>query len=127
MYLLVSLALTLTFCGGEDRGVPPRNTGIGQVRQVIGESERTPALRSISITPSNPLGINSGTQLQFAAMGSYTDNSVQDLTTLVTWTTSDTSIAIVSNAPDSKRQAKGYCSISATLGSISESTIIGVN
>jgi hypothetical protein len=88
-------------------------------------------LRGISITPSNPLGINAGTRLQFAAKGSYSDNSVQDLTTLAVWTSSDTSITTVSNEPDSRGQAiavsRGYCSISATLGNISGSTIMEVN
>jgi hypothetical protein len=128
MYSVVSLALTLTSCGGEGRNTPTRNTG---VRQVDGVSERTVILRTISITPSNPLGIDSGTQLHFSAMGSFSDNTVQDLTTTVVWTSSDASIATISNAPDSNGRAiaisRGYCSISATLGNISNSTIIGVH
>ena len=131
MYILVSLTLTLASCGGEGGGTPLRNTGVGQARQVSGVNGRTPVLRVITITPSNPLGINAGTQLQFAAMGSYSDNSVQDLTTMVVWISSDTSIATISNAQDSKGQSlaisRGYCSISATLGGISGSTIIGIN
>lgn len=131
IYILASLTLSLTSCGGGGGGTPPQNTGIGQVRQVSGVNGRTAILRSISISPNNPLGINSGTQLQFTARGSYSDNSVQDLTTLAVWTSSDTSIATVSSAPDSKGQAlavsSGYCSISATLGVISGSTILGVN
>lgn len=131
MYILVSLMLTLTSCVGEGGGTPPRNTGVGQVRQVSGVSGRTAVLRAISIAPNNPLGINSGTQLQFSARGYFSDNSVQDLTAMVVWTSSDTSIATISNAPDSKGQAmaasRGYCSISAALDGISDSTIIGIN
>jgi hypothetical protein len=133
IYILVALAMTLMIsCGGEGRDIPPRNTGVGQVvRQVRGVSGMTPVLRCISVTPSNPLDINSGTQLQYTAAGSYTDNSTQDLTTIVVWSSSDTSVATVSNAPDSKGLAlavsKGYCSISATLGNVSGSTVIGVN
>jgi len=128
MYILVSLTLTLTSCGGQGGSTPPHNTGVGQVGGVSG---RTVVLRTISIMPSNPLGIIAGTQLQFAATGSYSDNSVKDLTMLVVWTSSDISVATVSNAPDSNGQSlaisRGYCSISATLGGISGSTIIGVN
>jgi hypothetical protein len=131
MYILVSLTLTLTSCGGESGGTPPQNTGVVQVKQFNGGSERTTVLRAIIITPNNPLGINSGRQLQFSARGNYSDNSVQDLTTMVVWTSSDTSIATVSNAPDSKGQAiavsRGYCSISAALDGISGSTIMGIN
>jgi hypothetical protein len=131
MYILVSLTPTLSSCGGDGGGTLPRNTGVGQVEQVSGVSGRTAVLRTISITPSNPLGIKSDTQFQFAATGVYSDNSVKDLTTMVVWTSSDTSIATVSNAPDSKGQAmtvsRGYCSISTTFGGISGSTIIGIN
>jgi hypothetical protein len=129
MYILVSL--TLTSCGGGGGGTPPRNTGVGQDRQVSGVSGRTAVLRAISITPSDPLGINSGTQLQFSAKGYFSDNSVQDLTTLAVWTSSDTSVATISNEPESQGQAiavsRGYCSITATLGGIRGSTVIGIN
>ena len=131
MYILVSLMLTLTSCGGERGGTPPRNTGVGQTRQVSGVSGRTAVRGIISITPSNPLGINSGTQLYFSATGYFSDNSVLDLTTLVVRTSSDASIATVSNAPDSKGQAiavsRGYYSITATQDGISGSTIVGIN
>jgi hypothetical protein len=130
LFGFISLTLTLTSCGGGG-GTPPNNTGVGQVRQVRGVNGSTAVLRTIIITPGNPLGINSGTQLKFSARGYYSDNSVQDLTTMVAWTSSDKSIASISNASDSEGQAlaisRGYCSISATIGGISGSTIIGVN
>ena len=129
MYILVSL--TLTSCGREGGGTPPPGSGVEQFRQVGGVIGRTAVLRTIGIMPGNPLGINSGTQLQFSASGYFSDKSVQDMTAMVIWTSSDTSIATISNAPDSKGQAlavsRGYCSISATLDGISSSTIIGIN
>jgi hypothetical protein len=128
MYIFVGLTLTLTACGGDGGGAPPQNTGI---EQFSGVSGRTAVLRTISITPSNPLGINSGTQLQFSASGHFSDNSVQDVTTMVVWTSSDTSITSISNAADTKGQAiavsRGYCSISAAMDGISGSTIMGNN
>ena len=131
MYLLASLALTLISCGGEGGDANLRNTGVGQAGQVSGSSGRTPVLRGISLTPSNPLGISVGRQLRFSATGSYSDNTVQDLTVMVIWTSSDTSVATVSNEPGSKglvlAVSKGYCSISATFGNVSSSTVIGVN
>ena len=83
MYTLVSLTPSLTSCGGEDEGTPPRSTGVEQVGQVSGVNGWTAALSTISITPSNPLDIKSGTYLNFIAGRSYSDNSVQDLTTMV--------------------------------------------
>ena len=131
VYGLMGITLTLTSCGGGGGGIPPRATGVGQVNTVNGVSGRTEVLKSISITPNDPLGVHSGTRFQFTAMGSYSDNSVQDLTTQVVWTSSDTSITTISNEPDSKGLAiavsRGYCSISAALGNISGSTAMGVN
>jgi len=102
-----------------------RNQPVGEV------NGRIAVLRTICITPSNHLDTDSGEQLHFSAKGYFSDNSVQDLTTMVVWTSSDPSIATISNAPDSKGQAlavsRGYCSISAALDGISDSTIIGIN
>ncbi len=128
MYILVSLTLTLVSCGG---GTPSDNGGASRAREISGVNGRTVVLRTISITPSNPLSINAGTQLQFSARGYFSDNSVQDLTTIVVWTSSDTSIATISNALASKGLAmavsRGYCSVSAALDGISGSTIVGIN
>jgi hypothetical protein len=57
LYGLVSLTLTLTSCGGERGGTPPRKTGVRQVEQYkySGINGKTAVLRSISITPSNYL------------------------------------------------------------------------
>ncbi len=128
-YGLVILTLVLTSCGGDGRGASLD----GAASSNKGEravSSRAPVLMSINISPTNPLGIEPGTHLLFRATGSYSDNSVQDITTMVVWSSSDTVIATVSNARDSKgwvtTVSKGYCSISATFESVSASTIIGV-
>jgi hypothetical protein len=127
----LGLTLTLASCGGGGGGVPPYNTGAGQIASVSGAGGRTAVLKSINITPNDPLGINSRTRVQFTAIGSYSDNSVQDITALVVWTSSDSSIASMSNETGSLGLAtavsKGYCSISAMSGGVSGSTVIGVN
>ncbi len=132
IYGFVSLTLTLISCGGgsNNGGNPPLFINAAGKAEEVGVIERTPTLRVINITPVDPLGISSGTRLQFAAAGSYSDNSMRDLTTLVAWTSSDTSVATVSNAPGSigvvAAVSEGYCSISAMLGNTSGSVIIGV-
>ncbi len=128
-YGLVILTLALASCGGDGGSAPlsgaaPSNKGVRAV------SSRAPVLMSINISPANPLGIEPGTHLSLTATGSYSDNSAQDITTMVVWSSSDTIIATVSNAWDSKGRvttvSKGYCSISATFEGASASTIIGV-
>ena len=127
---LLSLILALTSCGGDVGGVSVGSGGTPSTRKEGEVSRRTSILTSLTISPTNPLGINSGTQLQFTAKGSYSDNSMRDLTTLVVWTSSDPSVATVSNEPASigmvTAVSRGYCSISAKSGNISGSTIIGV-
>ncbi len=128
-YGLVILTLALTSCGGDGGG-----TSLGGVASSIKSekavSSRAPVLLSINISPTNPLGIEPGAHLRFTATGFYSDNSVQDITTTVVWSSSDAVIAAVSNARDSKgwvtTVSKGYCSISATFEGASTSTIIGV-
>src|SRR5262249_40387329 len=57
-------------------------------------------LVSIQVTPPNPSIANGLTQ-QFAATGTFTDNSTQDLTTFVTWASSNAGVASISNAAGS--------------------------
>jgi trimeric autotransporter adhesin len=86
-------------------------------------------LVSISITPSNPSFIK-GTTTQFSATGTYSDNTTQDLTTGVTWKSSSTAVAAISNAAGSNglttSVAAGSSTITATLGSVSGSATLTV-
>jgi hypothetical protein len=82
-------------------------------------------LSSLVVTPANPT-IAKGTTLQFTATGTYSDSSVQDLTALVTWTSSATAVATVSNAAGSHGLATGAAigttTVTATSGSVSGAT-----
>jgi hypothetical protein len=82
----------------------------------------TPAtLVSIAITPPAP-SIAPGTTQPFTATGTYTDNSIQNLTTQVTWASGTTSVATISNAAGSNglatSVAAGSTSVRATWGGI---------
>jgi 6-phosphogluconolactonase (cycloisomerase 2 family) len=90
----------------------------------------TPAtLVSIAVTPANP-SIAGGTTQQFAATGTYTDNSTQNLTTAVVWSSSNSGVAAVSNAAGSNGLAtglgQGASTIGAALGGVSGSTALDV-
>jgi uncharacterized protein YjdB len=82
-------------------------------------------LASIVVAPGNPTVVN-GLTRQFAATGTYTDNSAQDLTSQVTWASSNPTAATISNAIGSSGLATtagvGTTTISATLGNVSGST-----
>jgi uncharacterized protein YjdB len=88
------------------------------------------ALVSIAINPQSPT-IALGTTQQFTATGTYTDGTTQDLTTVVTWSSSLSTVAIISNSVGSNGLAtsagQGTSTISATSNSISSSTTITVS
>jgi len=86
-------------------------------------------LVSIEVNPADP-SIAKGTTRQFAATGIYSDASTQDLTSQVTWSSSNISVASISNAAGSNGLASGLgvgsATISATLGAVSGNTALGV-
>ncbi|MDO8413391.1 MAG: Ig-like domain-containing protein [Gallionellaceae bacterium] len=88
-------------------------------------------LVSIAVTPANP-STTLGSTVQFTAIGTYSDNSTQNLTKLVTWSSATTSIVVVSNAADSNGlahvvgNASGSSVITAISGSIFGATTLTV-
>jgi trimeric autotransporter adhesin len=90
----------------------------------------TPAtLVSIAITPPNP-STPVATPQQFTAMGTYSDSTVQNITTLVTWNSSDTGVATISTAAGSEGLATpvvaGMTTISASRDGVSATTLLTV-
>jgi YVTN family beta-propeller protein len=98
---------------------------LGTIAGVTGLTVTPAALVSIAVIPANA-SIANGTGQQFAATGTYTDNSTQPLTTAVNWSSSDTTVASISNASGSNGLAssagQGTATITATLGTISGSS-----
>jgi len=79
-----------------------------------------PVLQSIAVTP-NPAAITQGLTQQFTALGTYSDLSTTDLTTVVTWNSSDTTIATITSGATgglASGLTPGGTNITATRGSI---------
>lgn len=74
-------------------------------------------LTSITITPVNP-SIARGTTQTFTATGNYGDGSTQDLSSVVTWSSSDTQVATLSNVPGSSGLATSHAVGSTTVTAI---------
>jgi len=72
----------------------------------------TVQLISISVTPAN-VSIPKGMTQQFTATGTYSDSSTKDLSTMVTWSSSPTAIAIISNAGLATAVEVGIATITA--------------
>ncbi len=83
------------------------------------------ALVSIAITPSNP-SIVLGLTEQFAATGTYSDNSTRDLTSTVLWTTTSPAVATISTSGLATSVSAGATTITASLGSVTASTAFTV-
>ena len=86
-------------------------------------------LVSIEVTPTNPQ-IALGTSAQFAATGTFTDGTTQDLTAQVLWESSAAGAATISNAAASHGLAQsvglGDTTITATFSGTSGSTTLTV-
>ncbi|HET7106202.1 MAG TPA: chitobiase/beta-hexosaminidase C-terminal domain-containing protein, partial [Candidatus Acidoferrum sp.] len=86
-----------------------------------------PTLTSIAVTPAAPSAAP-GATIQFHATGTYSNNSTQDLTSTVTWASSNTAGATITAAGLATAGTAGQSTtISATLGGISGSTTLTVS
>jgi uncharacterized protein YjdB len=83
-------------------------------------------LTSITVSPGGTT-IPVNTSQQFSATGNYSDGSSRDLTSLVSWNSSTTSVATIDVNGVATGVASGPTTISATLGSITGSTTLTVS
>ncbi len=82
-------------------------------------------LISIAVTPANS-SLAQGYTLQFAATGTYSDDSIQDLTQSVAWSSSVPGVASMSATGSATALLAGGTTISAVSGSVSGSTALTV-
>jgi len=124
--------------GGETNGLAT-STGVGSTTikatsgSIVSNSATltvtSATLQSITVTPTNTTIARKSTR-QFTATGIFSDGSVQDLTTAATWSSSATTVAVISNASNSKGLATGVgigsATITARFGGITGSTTLTV-
>lgn len=83
-----------------------------------------PQLTGITISPGSAQ-IAKGTTQQFTATGSYNDGTSPDITSLVTWSSTQPAVAGISSSPGTQGlalgAAPGSASISASFGTVSSS------
>ncbi|MFO1055093.1 MAG: Ig-like domain-containing protein [Planctomycetota bacterium] len=101
-------------------------TATDPTTNVTGQTSLTvsPALLvSIDVTPTLP-SISLGSSQQFTAMGTFSDNTTQDLTTTVTWSTMDPSVATISNAVGSQGLATSAGTGAATILAVDPGSLV---
>ena len=115
-------------------------TSIGTINNLIsiGYGSRTPyttqlnisvanALQSIAITPSNP-SLLRGKSQAFTATATYDDGSTADITSAVTWQSSDHTVASISTSGVATSSTTGSTNITATFSGVtSTASTITVN
>jgi hypothetical protein len=78
----------------------------------------TVTLKSIAVTPASP-NVGIGNTLQFTATGKYSDNSTKNITSSVTWASSNTLFATIRISSGlATGVSVGTTEITATLGSV---------
>jgi len=86
-------------------------------------------LVSMAVTPPSP-SIALGTKQQFTAIGTYSDNGTQNMTTSVVWSSASGGVATISNLSGSNGMStstgEGTTTITATSGSTSGNTVLTV-
>ncbi|MGV3620594.1 MAG: beta strand repeat-containing protein, partial [Archangium sp.] len=101
----------------------------GSISGTLSVTVTAAALVSLEVTPAMP-SVAAGQTQQFAATGTYSDSTTQTLTDQVTWLSSVTTVATVSNAAGSRglvtTATAGSTVIGASLGTITGGTTLTV-
>jgi uncharacterized protein YjdB len=83
------------------------------------------ALQSISVTPQN-ISMATGTIAQLVATGSYSDGTIQDLTSSATWSSTIGGVVSVTTAGGITARRAGTSTINATFGGLNGATTVTV-
>lgn len=114
--LISAVCLVLAGCGGGSSHSNSTSNGT-----------TTPTLSSITVTSSNSAtSLAAGTTLQVAAQGTYSDGTTANLTSKVTWTTSDATLASASSGGLLTGLKAGSITVTASQGSVNGTMKISV-
>ncbi len=124
-HAVVDRTLALSACmaadGGSDGG-PPADAAPPDLQT----ADLVPVtLVSIDVTPTNP-SLPQGTTQQLSATGTYSDNTVADLTAMAKWTSNDPNKVGVDAAGMVTAVAQGVAVVSASVGGVTGSDAVQV-
>jgi chitinase len=91
----------------------------------IADNDGPVSLNSIAVTPTNPAIAGGGDQA-FTATGTFSDGHTDDLTSTVTWASSDTAVATVDQTGLAHGVSGGSSTISAVKDGLTGSTNLAV-
>jgi len=106
------------------QGTATITASLDSINQTAKFTVTAPSLSSITVSPSNP-SIPFGANQQFTAAMKFSDGSTKDATSVVTWSSSNTSAATISSSGLATIVAPGKTTtISASLQSVSGNTLL---
>ena len=112
---------------GTSTAYPPTATSNNGLQFVV---TAAPTLQSIVVTPADP-DLPDGESVQLMAIGTFSNNTTANLTGQVTWASTATAMATVSNVSGSQGMAtsvgQGPTTILATLDGITATTVLTVS
>src|SRR5215467_7887028 len=94
--IVSNLANSKGLAGGSSAGATTVSAKFKGISGVSSFTVTKASLTSITVEPANPL-LAKGTTVQMAAVGNFSDGSVEDLTTQASWSSGNSSVAQVSN------------------------------
>jgi hypothetical protein len=117
-------------CEVHNPGMTRISASIAGIRGATLLNSTSAALASIQVTPINPTRAR-GFTLQFSATGIFSNSVTADLTRQVTWSSSSSSVAKISNDSDSRGYAElagsGEAVIATSLEGITGQTMLKVS
>jgi len=124
-----TIANATVSAGGLVKGVTAGSSTVtatlGSVAGSTSVTVTAPSITSISVTPDD-MTLAIGVGQQYIASAIYSDGSIQDLVTGVTWTSSNTSVATIDGNGLATTLAAGSTNITATVGTFTDSSVITV-
>jgi uncharacterized protein YjdB len=84
----------------------------------------TPQLSSIALAPISPADLSVGTTMQFFAYGTYSDGSVTNITSNVTWSSDNSNIAYIDVTGLVTGESAGQADISASQDGINSPAVV---
>jgi Bacterial Ig-like domain (group 2) len=82
----------------------------------------TPVLTSIAVTPAPPPSLSKGHTQQFKAVGTYSNGTTADVTSLVAWVSDNTAAATIDNSGLATGVEAGIVHITASLDGVTSAT-----
>ena len=82
-----------------------------------------PTLSFIAVTPASPASLAVGYPQRFTATGTYSDGSNANISSLVTWASSNTTVATISSAGLATGVAVGNTNITAAMSGVTSPAV----